>query len=135
MSRSGYSDDCDYLDLWRANVDRAIAGKRGQAFLLELVASLEAMPEKRLIAHDLQAETGEVCAIGSVGLNRGVDMTTLDPEDPEQVGKAFGISTILAQEIVYENDEREYRQTPEERWARMYKWAKENLKADTVASA
>lgn len=135
MSRSGYSDDCDYLDLFRANVDRAIAGKRGQAFLRELVASLEAMPEKRLIAHDLQATTGEVCAIGSVGLKRGIDMTTLDPEDTEQVGKAFGISTILAQEIVYENDEREYRQTPEERWARMYQWAKENLKTDTVASA
>lgn len=30
MSRSGYSDDCEYLDLYQANVDRALTGKRGQ---------------------------------------------------------------------------------------------------------
>ncbi len=127
MSRSGYSDDCEYLDLWRANVDRAIAGKRGQAFLRELIQSLEAMPEKKLIQHALW-ESGEVCAIGSVGLKRGLDMARLDPEEPDQVGKAFGISTILAQEIVYENDERAESQTPEERWARMHSWAKSHLK-------
>lgn len=123
MSRSGYSEDCEYLDLWRSNVDRTIRGKRGQAFLQELVAALEAMPEKRLIRHKLRAETGEVCALGSIGLKRGIDMTQIDPEDPGQVGKAFGISTMLAQEIVYENDEYDYRQTPEERWSRMHKWA------------
>lgn len=56
-------------------------------------------------------------------------MSQFDPEEPEQVGKAFGISTILAQEIFWENDERKTRQTPEERWARMHAWAKENLKS------
>jgi hypothetical protein len=28
MSRSGYSEDCAHLGLWRANVDRAIAAKQ-----------------------------------------------------------------------------------------------------------
>lgn len=129
MSRSGYSDECENLNLWRANVDRTIAGKRGQAFLRELVESLEAMPQKRLITEELRAENGEVCAIGAVGLKRGVDMATIDPSNPEEVAPAFGISTMLAQEIVWENDERRTSQTPEERWERMHKWAKEHLQS------
>lgn len=128
MSRSGYSDDCENVQLWRANVDRTLAGKRGQAFLRELIASLEAMPEKKLIAHELKAPTGEVCALGAVGVKRGIDMSSLDPEEPEQVGKAFGISSMLAQEVVYMNDERHYDWTPEERWQGMHSWAKEHLK-------
>lgn len=132
MSRSGYNEDGDYrhIELWRANVDRTIAGKRGQAFLLELVQALEAMPEKRLIQDELRKD-GEVCAIGAVGLKRGIDMSRLDPEEPEMVGRAFGISSMLAQEIVYENDERGYSQTPEERWTRMHGWAKSLLKQAT----
>jgi hypothetical protein len=132
MSRSGYSDDCEYLELWRSNVRKTINGKRGQAFLKDLIEALDAMPEKRLIKHSLQ-ENGEVCAIGALGLKRGVDMANLDPEDPEQVGHAFGISSMLASEIVYENDEKNYRQTPEERWLRMRKWADENIKKDSAS--
>jgi hypothetical protein len=128
MSRSGYSDDCEYLNLWRSNVERTIAGKRGQAFLRELIEALEAMPEKRLIRDSLIKKTGEVCALGALGLKKGIDMKHLDPEDSDQIGKAFLISTMLAQEIVYENDERDYRQTPEERWARMHKWARDHIK-------
>lgn len=127
MSRSGYSDDCENIQLWRRSVENAIYGRRGQAFLRELIISLDAMPQKRLIAHEL-AKDGEVCAIGSVGLARGIVMDRLDPEEPEAVGKVFGIPTILAQEIVYENDEREYRETPEERWVRIRSWATEHLK-------
>ena len=53
MSRSGYTEDgdCDnpiYL-LWPSIVERSIKGKRGQAFLKELLADLDAMPDKRLI--------------------------------------------------------------------------------------
>ncbi len=36
MSRSGYQDDCEGLNLYRGTVRRAIRGKRGQAFLREL---------------------------------------------------------------------------------------------------
>ena len=129
MSRSGYSEDGDYADLWRANVERTVAGKRGQSFLRELVEALEAMPEKRLITNDLKTENGEVCAIGAVGVKRGLDVTRLDPYDAEAVGKTFGISSMMAQEITYLNDERFWKKTPEERWHFMHEWAKNNLKA------
>lgn len=134
MSRSGYSDDCENLNLWRANVERTIAGKRGQVFLRELVQALEAMPEKELIQDSLK-EGAQVCALGAVGLKRGMDMQKLDPTEPDQVGAAFGISSMLAQEIVYQNDETGYQQTPTERWARMHKWALEQLIPSTEATA
>lgn len=136
MSRSGYSTDCDYLDLYRASVDRAIKGKRGQAFMKELAAAMDAMPVKRLIAHEIQDETGEVCAIGSVCLARSIDPCTIDYELPEHVGAVMGIARSLAAEIEFENDEADawnnaHRQnwkpeTPEERWVRMRKWVDEN---------
>jgi hypothetical protein len=46
MSRSGYSDDHSEWDLirWRGAVASAIRGKRGQAFLRELLVALDAMP-------------------------------------------------------------------------------------------
>lgn len=128
MSRSGYSDYCEHLELWRSNVERTIGGKKGQAFLLELIQALDAMPEKKLIRGSLVEETGEVCAIGALGVKRGVDMKRLDPDMPDEVGAAFGISSMLAQEVVYENDDRRESQTPEERWVRMRAWATENLK-------
>jgi hypothetical protein len=34
MSRSGYSEDYEHMELYRANVDRTLAGKKGQAFLI-----------------------------------------------------------------------------------------------------
>lgn len=44
MSRSGYVDDYEYLELYRASVERAIRGKRGQAFLRELAKVLDSVP-------------------------------------------------------------------------------------------
>lgn len=133
MSRSGYSDDNDdplVYGRWRAQVASSIRGKRGQAFLRELIEALDALPEKRLIANDL-VEEGSVCAIGSVGLRRGVDMSRVDPDDPYQVAAAFGITHQLAAEIEYENDEAPpYNETPERRWERMRGWAIANLKGD-----
>lgn len=106
MSRSGYSDDCGGWDLirWRGAVASAIKGARGQAFLKELAAAMDAMPDKRLIAHELQADGG-YCTIGVLGQARGVDMARIDPDDREQVARAFGIAPALAAEIVFENDE------------------------------
>lgn len=107
MSRSGYSDDCDGWDLirWRGAVNSAIKGKRGQAFLRELAAALDAMPDKRLIADELQTAEGDYCTIGVLGAARGIDMSKLDPDDRETVAAAFNIAPALAAEIVYENDE------------------------------
>lgn len=108
MSRSGYYDDCsdDHLAFgrWRGMVASALRGKRGQAFLRELAASLDAMPDKRLIANELQAD-GQFCALGVLGAARGIDMAKLDPEDYYSVAEAFGIAPCMAQEIVFENDE------------------------------
>lgn len=126
MSRSGYSDDCEHLNLWRSNVERTIAGKRGQSFFKEMIKALEEMPIKRLIKESLKAGE-EVCALGAVGLKRGIDMRGLDPEDPAQVANAFSISEMLAQEIVYKNDDQCYSLTPEQRWTEMHRWAKKCL--------
>jgi len=136
MSRSGYSDEGDNLNLWRATVERSIAGKKGQAFLRELAKEMDAMPHKRLIADELVAENGEMCAIGVVCKARGLDTKGVNIENPKRVGELVGISMAMAAEIEYENDERtrsEWRtdvpeETPENRWIRMRKWVDENLK-------
>jgi hypothetical protein len=150
MSRSGYSEDYEEhfpnaSALYHTSVLNAIYGKRGQKFMRELVAALEAMPEKRLIAHSLENpepvygppefEPG-VCALGSVGKMRGIDMTGMDPEDADDVAKTFGIAPRMAREIVWENDEAgEYfstkGETPEARWQRMRNWAAGYLKEST----
>lgn len=130
MSRSGYSDDCDDVlkfGRWRGIIASATRGKRGQAFFKDLVKALDEMPEKRLIANSLQEETGEVCAIGALGVKRGVDMKALDPEDFDAVATEFNIATPLAQEVVYMNDEFFNFATPEERWAKMRQWAQEQI--------
>jgi hypothetical protein len=131
MSRSQYNDDIDNWQLikWRGMVASSIRGKRGQKFLSDLLVSLDAMPDKRLIANDLEAD-GDVCAIGSLGKARGLNMTAIDPEDPPQVAAAFNIAECLAQEVVYENDEGAWmKETPEERWKRMRKWVASKIKA------
>lgn len=130
MSRSGYSEDCDdnwQIIRWRGVVASATRGKRGQAFFRDLLAALDAMPEKRLIANDLVSKdvsgAENVCALGALGKARGVDMTPLDPEDPETVAAAFDIATPLAQEVVFENDEAgPWKETPEHRWSRVRAW-------------
>jgi hypothetical protein len=128
MSRAGYDDDVDGWALirWRGQVASAIKGKRGQAFLRELIEALDALPEKRLIAYDLQ-EGDNVCAIGSVGVKRGVDMGKLDPHDPETIAGVFGIAHQLVREIEFMNDEAWYDDDPENRWKRMREWAVGNL--------
>jgi hypothetical protein len=131
MSRSGYTDDYDNnwrLIMWRGQVASAIRGKRGQSMLKDLLTALDAMPEKRLISNDLVNSEGEVCAIGALGKSRGIDMATIDPEDPDQVSAVFNIAPQLACEIAYENDEGRWRtETPEERYQRMRDWVVSNI--------
>jgi hypothetical protein len=134
MSRSGYYYDNDNINLWRENVERTIKGKRGQAFLKDLLSALEAMPEKRLISGELVSNEGDFCALGVIGHTRKIDLSSVDPEDPDQVGDVFKISSMLAQEIVYINDEwmEAYRldsMTPEERWSKVHEWVLDNIVA------
>lgn len=130
MSRSGYVDDVDNnwdWIRWEGARKSAIRGRRGQAFFRDLIAALDAMPEKRLIGDVLVVE-GDVCALGALGRQRGMDLDALDPEDPEQVAAAFGISKTLARETVYINDEDSPRgETPERRWHRVRQWAERQL--------
>lgn len=124
MSRSGYVDDLDsnVLNLYRGRVARALRGKRGQAFLREMAAAMDAMPVKELIADDLVLTTGECCAIGSVFVARGQNVSAVDPEDPAAVAALAGIAPCMAAEIEWMNDEWSYNETDEQRWRRMRKW-------------
>lgn len=137
MSRSGYESDGENHSLWRASVERAIRGKRGQAFLRELVAALDAMPVKRLIMGEVVRDSEHMCALGSVAVLRKMDIEDLDIFDGEDVGKAFNIAQSMAREIVYENDKGggsyDYEkhewigETSEVRWQRMRAWAVSNI--------
>lgn len=107
MSRSGYSDECDNnwdLIRYRGAVNSAIKGQRGQALLRELLAALDAMPEKRLVAGELEAE-GEFCALGVVGRARGLSLANIDTYDSDALSKNFNIAEALAREVMWINDE------------------------------
>jgi hypothetical protein len=131
MSRSGYSDDCDDILVhgrWRAQVASAIRGNRGQKFLKELAAAMDAMPEKTLITGELISKEGECCTMGVVCQSRGLAVTDVDENSPEEVGNLLGIAPQLAAEIAYENDECSDHLSHEERWMRMRKWVDDHLK-------
>lgn len=134
MTRSGYHDDHeDHWSLirWRGAVKSSLKGKRGQAFLRELVEALDALPVKELVPDSLQNECG-VCALGAVGVHRGMAMDALDPENMEAVCGAFGIADAMAREIVWLNDEAGYYgQTPAARWLRVRQWAESWLEKAT----
>jgi hypothetical protein len=143
MSRSGYCDDIEdnwRHICWRGAVASAIRGKRGQGMLIELRDALDAMPNKRLVADNLQSD-GDFCALGVLGAKRGIDMTDIDPGCAETVASVFGIADAMAREIVYENDEwggdfqmqadgsyQYVKESPEHRWARMRNWVESNIK-------
>lgn len=134
MSRSNYSEDWGDNDWgfirWRGAVTSAIKGRRGQAFLRDLITALDAMPRKELIAYEFQQDN-EVCALGALGLARGLDLGSVDPEEPDRVANLFGIATALAQEVVYQNDEGAwYVESPEDRWKRMRAWAVSHLQGE-----
>lgn len=109
MSRSGYSDDYgddDPLALgrYRAQVASAIRGKRGQVLLRELLTALDAMPNKRLVSGELEAD-GQFCALGVVGHARGLNLATIDTYDVESLGPTFNIAEQLAREVMWVNDD------------------------------
>lgn len=131
MSRSGYNDDCGdnwQFICWRGAVASAMRGKNGQAFLKEMLAALDALPDKRLISYDLE-NSGEVCALGAVGKARGTPMD-IDPEDHEAVAARFGIPHSLACEVMFMNDEFNAwkKETPEDRFLRMRAWVAKQIK-------
>ena len=132
MGRSGYFEDYDdnwAFIRWRGAVATAFRGKRGQTFLREMLAALDALPEKRLVENDLERADGAVCALGAVGKARGVDMKKVDPEDHDSVAALLNISHALACEIMFTNDEGfGWKVTPEERFNRMRAWIQHQIK-------
>ncbi len=132
MSRSGYSDDLDNWDLirWRGQVASAIRGKRGQAILREIVAALDAMPEKALITSEYETTEGEVCTLGALAKARNIETQGFDSDDYEGWADTFGVAHQLVQEITYLNDEGSYNETPEHRWKRMREWIASKIRED-----
>ena len=133
MSRSGYGDAINnwVLIRYRGAVASAIRGARGQAFLREMLAVLDAMPVKELIERDL-VKDGAVCALGAVGMARGIDMSGIDVEDAEAIAKMFGIAEAMVREIEYENDDGYIRANPlssieARRWHHVRAWVAENV--------
>lgn len=133
MSRSGYSEDVDNWALicYRGAVESAIRGKRGQRLLRDMLAALDAMPVKELIAEDLERD-GRVCALGALGNARGMDMTEIDPYDSATVASRFDIAESLAREIAFVNDDDYFdcrHPTPAQRWQRVRNWVIAALRA------
>lgn len=142
MSRSGYSDGIENWSLirWRGQVTSATRGKRGQALLKELLAALDAMPDKRIGSGALvDATTCSLCTLGVALQARGIDPESIDrmfddefglAEDPDSgigatraAALALDIAEPLAKEIAFENDEGSWvTETPEARWHRMREW-------------
>jgi hypothetical protein len=125
MSRSGYEDDTEQWQyiMYRGAVKSAIKGKRGQAFLKELLAALDAMEVKELIPGKFESE-GRFCMLGVIGNARGIDTSNIDPEDSETIAGKFDVANSLAREIVYMNDEYGFfGETCSQRWAKARGWA------------
>lgn len=133
MSRSGYTDDCEHLELWRGTVARAIRGKRGQKLLRTLLDALDGMTAKRLVS-DLLVDGPDVCLLGAGGRAMGIaDLDKIDPEEHGILAQRFDVSKALIAEIEFVNDEENYHpETPEQRYERVRKWVVENIKEEGV---
>ncbi|MBB6146825.1 hypothetical protein HNQ77_004806 [Silvibacterium bohemicum] len=129
MSRSDYVRDNDALakGRWRAQVRSSIRGKRGQKLLTDLLQALDQMPEKKLIANELETSNGALCALGVLGKARGLDMRNVDPEQYEEVASLFGITEQLTRQIVFMNDEFYDRDTPGQRYEKMRAWVSRQI--------
>lgn len=137
MSRICWSEDEDYpgqFELWQSNCDRSLLGRRGQNALRELEAALLALPDKRLIAGELD-NGDDCCAVGALARTKE---TLIDSDDPEEVGIACGMPRLVAWKTVEVNDiilstkweppskefphGRSVNLTPEERYEKVLKW-------------
>ena len=143
MSRYCDFDDYDYepwMEGQAAGAMRsAIRGRRGQQLLRDLIAGLDALPVPELAAGALEdPETGCVCALGAVRLQRGAEAVPLsfDLDDPDidwrDLAKPFDISETLAHAVIPENEyssKRNDEQSRRRRWQSVRAWAVGNLVA------
>lgn len=75
-----YTEERRQYGIWKSNLARQIYSQRGQTFLRELLAALEALPQKVLIAGAI-AKRGAVCPFGALAVSR----STADGQDRELV--------------------------------------------------
>src|SRR5258708_7100863 len=127
VMRINYSEDEDFNNqalMWEANQRRSIKGRKGQSALRELEAALLALPEKRLIANELERKDGEVCAVGALAKFKGVenpmvgdsfgdyDELEVDEYEIEQAiidhAQKLGVPKLVAVAIVGKNDDMFY---------------------------
>jgi hypothetical protein len=134
MSRIGISDDEEFpgqFGLWQGNCQRSIKGRVGQAALRELEAALLALPQKRLIAGELEDSEGEVCALGALKRYKGVAEVKAEPEwEMEEVGVELGMPRLVAWKVVALNDDEfDWRApiSPEERYEKVLTWVRKQL--------
>ncbi len=130
MNRSGYAESDDdvgdpFTDEWRRKVVAAMRSPEGQAFLRELAAALDALPDKWLIEKRLVDEEGDCCAIGAVCMARGIDTAGMDAAGMVCIAERLGVAWPLAWQIVDINDGR--RETPINRWQRMRRWVDRHI--------
>lgn len=108
-------------------------GKRGQAFLREILKALNAMPKKELIDWYLEQPEG-VSALGCVGKVRGLDMSNIVFRNYDILAEVFEIPAPLIAKVMYENDKEDV--TYEDRWLRMRAWLKSQIvEKDEVTGA
>ena len=81
----------------------------------------------------LVTPAGEVCAIGSVMVKRGIDASDIDVCDSESIASTMGISEALVKEIEYINDEYRYNSTmtDEKRFQVVRGWIVSRIKEES----
>ena len=131
MNRSGYSDDCENLELYRATVDRLIKGNRGHAMLRLLARFMDEMEEKVLIADELIDAEGDCCTLGVICKARSVDISDLEMDDielPQILSHRLGMPWQLVAELMWLNDEAgRCGESPVDRWTRVRGWLWEQI--------
>lgn len=143
MSRIGLVEEENFpgeFFLQERNRERSLAGKKGQAALRELVAALEAMPEKRLCKWAMVDDEGEVCALGAYVLRKRIQrgdtyaqaIKTIDHEGENRMShdlaSHYEFPAAAAWAVAFRNDEILDRCSPEERHALMLEWARAQIK-------
>jgi hypothetical protein len=99
-------------DMWgyvryRGALRNAIKGKRGQAFLKELLEAIEALPEKKLAVGAFRDRDGCASALGALALKRGHspdELAGFHYMTPDQLARFFGIQPVLIRHIVHMHD-------------------------------
>ena len=99
---------------YRGRVASALRGKRGQAFLRNLIAALEAMPidKRELAADSFVASDGCMCALSATLNHKGLPQPDdIDFDDCDDIDTAIdhaahylNIAEVLAREVIWEND-------------------------------